>query len=438
VDVRVPDLGDFADVEVIEVLVKPGATVAKDDPLITIETEKATMEVPSPASGTVRELRIKVGGTVSSGDVIAVLDAREEDTRPEDDRTVRQPRPASGGAARPQAAAVAPPPVHKESAIELAARSAARPQSLTPIDEASFSRAHASPSVRKLARELGVDLGRVRGSGRKERVTADDVKAFVKAILQGAQAPGAAWPQVPQVDFAKFGAIEVKPLSRIQKISGLRLHASWVNVPHVTQHDEADITTLEARRIALKDQAAERGIRLTPLAFVMRASVLALAEFPAFKASLSADGASLVMKSYVHIGFAADTPHGLVVPVIRDANRKDVYELAKALAELSERARGGKLKTDDIQGGVFTISSLGGIGGSFFTPIINAPEVAILGVSRSRWQAVLEKDKFVPRLMLPLSLSYDHRVIDGAQAARFITRLSAILAETERVLEAPQ
>jgi pyruvate dehydrogenase E2 component (dihydrolipoamide acetyltransferase) len=292
--------------------------------------------------------------------------------------------------------------------------------------------------VRKLARELGVDLGRVRGSGRKERVTADDVKAFVKAILQGAQAPGAAWPQVPQVDFAKFGAIEVKPLSRIQKISGLRLHASWVNVPHVTQHGEADITTLEETRIALKDQGAERGIRLTPLAFVMRASVLALAEFPAFKASLSADGASLVMKSYVHIGFAADTPHGLVVPVIRDADRKDVYELAKALAELSERARGGKLKTDDIQGGVFTISSLGGIGGSFFTPIINAPEVAILGVSRSRWQAVLEKDKFVPRLMLPLSLSYDHRVIDGAQAARFITRLSAILAETERVLEAPQ
>jgi len=438
VEVRVPDLGDFADVPVIEVLVKPGATVAKDDPLIMLETEKATMEVPSPASGTVRELKIEVGGTVSSGDVIAVLDAREEDTRPEDDRTVRQPRPASAGGTPQETTAAAPPPARKEPAGEPAPRLAARPPGLPSIDEASFSRAHASPSVRKLARELGVDLGRVRGSGRKERVTADDVKAFVKAILQGAQAPGAALPQVPLVDFAKFGAIEIKPLSRIQKISGPRLHASWVNVPHVTQHDEADITNLEETRIALKDQAAERGIRLTPLAFVMRATVLVLAEFPVFKASLSADGASLVMKNYVHVGFAADTPQGLVVPVIRDADRKDIYELAKALAELSARAREGKLKTDDIQGGVFTISSLGGIGGSFFTPIINAPEVAILGVSRSQWKAVLEGKKFVPRLMLPLSLSYDHRVIDGAQAARFITRLSAILGETERLLEAPQ
>jgi pyruvate dehydrogenase E2 component (dihydrolipoamide acetyltransferase) len=438
VEVRVPDLGDFADVAVIEVLVKPGATVAKDDPLIMLETEKATMEVPSPASGTVRELKIEVGGTVSSGDVIAVLDAREEDTRPEDDRTVRQPRPAAAGATPQDTTAAAPPPARKEPASEPAPRPAARPPVLPPNDEASFSRAHASPSVRKLARELGVDLGRVRGSGRKERVTAENVKAFVKAVLQGAQAPAAALPQVPQVDFAKFGAIEVKPLSRVQKISGPRLHASWVNVPHVTQHDEADITSLEETRIALKDQAAERGIRLTPLAFVMRAVVLTLAEFPAFKASLSADGASLVMKRYVHVGFAADTPQGLVVPVIRDADRKDVYALAKALGELSERARAGKLKTDDIQGGVFTISSLGGIGGSFFTPIINAPEVAILGVSRSQWKAVLEGKKFVPRLMLPLSLSYDHRVIDGAQAARFITRLSAILGQTERLLEAPQ
>jgi pyruvate dehydrogenase E2 component (dihydrolipoamide acetyltransferase) len=439
VEVRVPDLGDFADVPVIEVLVKPGATVAKDDPLIMLETEKATMEVPSPASGTVRELKIEVGGTVSSGDVIAVLDAREEDTRPEDDRTVRQPRPAAAGATPQDTTAAAPAPAPKEPASEPAPRSVPRPPpSLPPIDEASFSRAHASPSVRKLARELGVDLGRVRGSGRKERVTAENVKAFVKAVLQGAQAPAAALPQVPQVDFAKFGAIEVKPLSRVQKISGPRLHASWVNVPHVTQHDEADITSLEETRIALKDQAAERGIRLTPLAFVMRAVVLTLAEFPAFKASLSADGASLVMKRYVHVGFAADTPQGLVVPVIRDADRKDVYALAKALGELSERARAGKLKTDDIQGGVFTISSLGGIGGSFFTPIINAPEVAILGVSRSQWKAVLEGKKFVPRLMLPLSLSYDHRVIDGAQAARFITRLSAILGQTERLLEAPQ
>jgi pyruvate dehydrogenase E2 component (dihydrolipoamide acetyltransferase) len=291
--------------------------------------------------------------------------------------------------------------------------------------------------VRKLARELGVDLGRVRGSGRKGRVTPDDVKGFVKGImLGGLPAQGLALPQVPHVDFAKFGSVELQPLTRIQKISGPRLHASWVNVPHVTQHDEADITSLEETRVALKGKAAERGIRLTPLAFILRACVFALAEFPAFRSSLSEDGKNLVVKKYMHLGFAADTPQGLVVPVIRDADKMDVYELAKALAELSERAREGKLKSDDIQGGVFTVSSLGGIGGSFFTPIINAPEVAILGVSRSQWKPVLQDKQFVPRLLLPLSLSYDHRVIDGALAARFITRLSAILGETDKLLEA--
>jgi pyruvate dehydrogenase E2 component (dihydrolipoamide acetyltransferase) len=315
------------------------------------------------------------------------------------------------------------------------AASAATPRALPPIDEASFARAHASPSVRKLARELGVDLGQLRGSGRKDRVTADDVKAFVKEILSGV-ARGPALPEVPHVDFAKFGAIEVKPLSRIQKISGPRLHASWVNIPHVTQHEEADVTRLEEMRAKLKDKAAERGIKLTPLAFIMRACVLALDEFPAFKASLGADGQSLVMKQYTHLGFAADTPNGLVVPVIRDVDRKDVYATAKELGELSARAREGKLKPDEIQGGVFTISSLGGIGGSFFTPIINAPEVAILGVSRNQWKPVWQGKEFAPRLMLPLSLSYDHRVIDGATAVRFVVRLAAILGEPEGLLEA--
>jgi pyruvate dehydrogenase E2 component (dihydrolipoamide acetyltransferase) len=290
--------------------------------------------------------------------------------------------------------------------------------------------------VRRLARELGVELGRVRGSGAKGRVTADDVKAFVKEIMQGGGYAAAALPAVPAVDFAKYGRIETEPLSRIQKISGPRLHASWVNVPHVTQHDEADITELEEKRAALKEQAQERGIKLTPLAFIVRACALVLAEMPLFKSSLAQDGESLVVKHYTHIGFAADTPQGLVVPVIRDADKKDLYEIAKSLATLSERARAGKLQSDDIQGGVFTISSLGGIGGRFFTPIINAPEVAILGVSRSSWQPVYRDLAFVPRLMLPLSLSYDHRVIDGAKAVRFTARLGEILASPGQLVEA--
>jgi pyruvate dehydrogenase E2 component (dihydrolipoamide acetyltransferase) len=335
------------------------------------------------------------------------------------------------------AAVETPTPAPRSAVPDAAPHPAPTARVAGTIDETGFSLAHASPSVRKLARELGVDLGRIRGSGRKGRVTPDDVKGFVKEIMRGGlPTQGPALPQVPHVDFAKFGAIELQPLTRIQKISGPRLHASWVNVPHVTQHDEADITNLEKARVELKVKAAERGIRLTPLAFVLRACVLVLAEFPAFRSSISDDGESLVIKKYMHLGFAADTPQGLVVPVIRDADKMDVYELAKALADSSERAREGKLKTDDIQGGVFTVSSLGGIGGSFFTPIINAPEVAILGVSKSQLKPIFDGEKFVPRLMLPLSLSYDHRVIDGAQAARFITRLSAILGETERLIEA--
>ncbi len=312
------------------------------------------------------------------------------------------------------------------------------PRELPAINEAGFSRAHASPSVRKLARELGVDLAQVRGSGAKSRILHDDVKAFVKAILSGQAAGPAAGglPKTPSVDFAKFGEIELQPLTRIQKISGPRLQASWINLPHVTQHDLADITDLEAKRQELKGPAKNRGISLTPLAFVMKAVVAALQEFPKVNASLADDGESLVFKKYIHMGFAADTDQGLMVPVIRDADRKDVYELASELGELSAAARDGKLKARQLQGASFTISSLGGIGGTAFTPIVNAPEVAILGVSRSSMQPVWNGAEFEPRLMLPLSLSYDHRVIDGAAAVRFTTFLGQKLADVDALLQA--
>jgi pyruvate dehydrogenase E2 component (dihydrolipoamide acetyltransferase) len=303
---------------------------------------------------------------------------------------------------------------------------------------ADFSAVYAGPSVRKFARELGVDLSRLTGSGPKARLTHDDVKAFVKKVMtEGAGAAGgAALPKIPEVDFAKFGPVETRPLGRIQRISGPRLHASWVNIPHVTQFDSADITDLEAVRAQLKGKAAKEGIKLTPLTFVLKACVKAVQEFPLFNTSLDARGENLVFKKYLHIGFAADTPNGLVVPVIRDADRKDIYELARELGELSEKAREGKLTPTQMQGGCFTISSLGGIGGTAFTPIINAPEVAILGVSRSSYQPVYRDGSFVPRLMLPLSLSYDHRVIDGALAVRFTTFLARALAEPRGLLEA--
>ena len=313
---------------------------------------------------------------------------------------------------------------------------------LPPINEPGFSRAHAGPSVRKFARELGVDLTRVKGSGFKGRITHDDVKGFVRTALAPtapatARAPaGGGLPVIPAIDFSQFGPIESKPLSRIQKISGPRLHASWVNIPHVTQFDEADITDLEATRNKLKEKASQAGIKLTPLAFIIRACVRALQEFPQFNASLDPGGANLIFKKYVHIGFAADTPNGLVVPVVHDANRKDIYEIARQLGELSEKARAGKLSPNEMQGGSFTISSLGGIGGTAFTPIINAPEVAILGVSRSVMKPIYREGSFVPRLMLPLSLSYDHRVIDGASAARFTTFLAESLATVAGLIEA--
>ena len=415
-EVKVPDIGNFKDVEVIEVMVKVGDTVTKEQGLITLETDKAAMDVPAPFAGTVKSMKVKKGDKVSEGSVVLVMDAMEETT-------------ASKPAAAP-AKTTAPAPATKPApAAQAAPARTLQPASLPPINESGFGKAHAGPSVRKFARELGVELSRVKGSGRKERITEDDVKAFVKAVMQGGAVGGGGLPKVPEVDFARFGEVEVKPLSRIKRISGPRLQAAWVNVPHVTQHDEADITDLENLRKELKSDAEKIGAKLTPLAFLVKASVAALKEYPDFNSSLDPSGQNQVMKKYFHIGFAADTPNGLVVPVIRDADKKNVFEIAKELGELAAKARDGKLKADEMQGGCFSISSLGGIGGTAFTPIVNAPEVAILGVSKSQMKPVWDGKAFQPRLMLPLSLSYDHRVIDGAAAARFTTLLSKILSE---------
>ncbi len=428
--VEVPDIGSFKDVAVIEVHVKSGDVVAADAPLLTLETEKATIDVPAPFAGTVTAVHVGVGDKVSAGSLVATLDvvagASSVAVAP---ATAKAVSAASAPAPSAPSRAVKTTPVAAPSAV------VRKPAALPPVNEAGFAKAHASPSVRQFARELGVDLASVRGSGARGRITVDDVKAFVKSVIGGTQAAGPSLPQVPVVDFAQFGAVQIKPLSRIQKISGPRLHASWVNLPHVTQFDQADITALEEQRRALKARAAAEGVKLTPLAFVLRACALTLRQFPTFNASLDAGGENLVLKQYCHLGFAADTPNGLMVPVIRDADRKDVFELARALAELSEKARNGRLSGADMQGGCFTVSSLGGIGGTAFTPIINAPEVAILGVSRSSLQPVYQDGAFVPRMMLPLSLSYDHRVIDGAEGARFIAALSQSLANVSALLE---
>jgi pyruvate dehydrogenase E2 component (dihydrolipoyllysine-residue acetyltransferase) len=463
VEVRVPDMGNFKDVAVIDVLVKPGESIEPEAPLVTLETEKATMDVPSTASGVIEKVHVAKGGTVSPGDLIVTVRAASAEPSAGAAKTGGADAPAaaagSGGAAAQSpatppvapAAAKAPPaptaPATTTSANATPPAKAAAPATkaaLPPISEPGFSQAHAGPSVRKFARELGVDLTRVKGSGFKGRITHDDVKGFVKSSLAApapaaARAPaggGGGLPVIPAIDFSLFGPVETKPLSRIQKISGPRLHASWVNIPHVTQFDEADITDLETTRNKLKEKASQAGIKLTPLAFIVRACVRALQEFPQFNASLDPSGANLVLKKYFNIGFAADTPNGLVVPVVHDANRKDIYEVARNLGELSEKGRAGKLSPNDMQGGCFTISSLGGIGGTAFTPIINAPEVAILGVSRSAMKPVYRDGTFVPRLILPLSLSYDHRVIDGATAARFTTFLAESLANVAGLLEA--
>lgn len=428
IEVKVPDIGDFKNVEIIEVLVKSGDTVETDAGLVTLETDKAAMDVPAPQAGTVKELKVKTGDKVSEGDLLLLLEvAAASSAKPVAAQKTDQPAtkaPPSAPATKSQdfsapatQIAHAPTPVTRGS--------------LPPIDEKSFTLAHASPSVRKFARELGVDLGRVTGSGPKQRITQDDVKAFVKQVMQSG-GTGSGLPQVARVDFAKFGEIEIKPLPRIKKISGPRLQASWVNAPHVTQHDEADITDMETLRKALKTDAQAKDVKITPLTFIIKACVLALKEFPDFNTSL--DGQNLVYKKYCHIGFAADTPQGLMVPVIRNVDRMNIFEIAGALGDLSAKAREGKLKADEMQGGCFSVSSLGGIGGTAFTPIVNAPEVAILGVSKAQMKPVWDGDEFMPRLMLPLSLSYDHRVIDGASAVRFTTYLGETLAQVRNLV----
>jgi len=561
VEVRVPDMGNFKDVAIIDVLVKPGEKIEPEASLVTLETEKATMDVPSTVGGIVDKVHVSKGGTVSPGDLIVTVRAEGASSGSDADAasdastgaggasdakagasgsgrgsesagsgaggkggsagveaadTVPASSPASTGSkssakagaagagagssgaagasaeaggsksasasksvakagSGPSAAgsggtgsaAAATAGTDGGSGGAAAAKGATAPQAngtaqdggtqasipggngLPPINEPGFSRAHAGPSVRKFARELGVDLTQIKGGGFKGRITHDDVKSFVKNFIakgssagaapKGVSGPGGgggALPTIPAVDFSLFGEIETKPLSRIQKISGPRLHASWVNIPHVTQFDDADITDLEDLRGKLKQKAQDAGIKLTPLAFIIRACVKALQEFPLFNSSLDPSGANLVLKKYINIGFAADTPNGLMVPVVKDANRKDVYEIARNLGELSEKARAGKLPVADMQGGTFTISSLGGVGGTAFTPIINAPEVAILGVSRSSMKPVYRDGAFVPRLILPLSLSYDHRVIDGASAARFTTFLGQTLADARGLAEA--
>jgi len=425
IEVRVPDLGTFKDVAVIELLVKPGDQIEVDASIATLETEKATMDVPSTVSGKVVSLHIARGGTVNGGDLVAIVEG-ELPTQTAAPAVAAAPAAAAAPAQPAISVVAAPAPVSAAPTVASAA-----PATLgVALDAPSFGTAHAGPSVRKLARELGVDLARVAGSGPKGRISHEDVKAWVKRALQGGLAPAApALPKVPVVDFAAFGPIEVQPLSRVRKISGPRLHASWVNLPHVTQFDEADITELEALRQSLKDRAAAEGVKLTPLAFIIAACARALLQFPNFGSSLDESGQNLVHKKYCHLGFAADTPNGLLVPVIRDADQKDIFAIARDLAQLSEKARAGKLPGSDMQGGCFTVSSLGGIGGTAFTPIINAPEVAILGVSKSVMKPVWRDSAFVPRLTLPLSLSYDHRVIDGAEGVRFTTWLAACLAK---------
>jgi len=434
IEVAVPALGDFKSVDVVEVLAKVGDVVDVDTPLATLETEKATMDVPSTAAGQVVEVLIARGDKVASGTIVVKLAPSGA--------TASTPAVPAVAAVVPTAPSTVPAAKAPAPALPAVSRSAPAQRSVlelgkAPVEEVGFSRAYAGPSVRLLARELGVDLGKVSGTGTKGRITHGDVKNWVKQTLStGTVGGGGALPRIPAVDHAKYGPIEIQPLSRIQKISGPRLHASWVNIPHVTQYDEADITELEATRAALKKPSEAKGIKLTPLAFIIRACVQVLKKHPRFNASLDEDGQNLILKQYLHIGFAADTPNGLVVPVLRDADRKDVYEIAADLASLSEKARSGKLTAADMQGGCFTISSLGGIGGTAFTPIINAPEVAILGVSKSAMKPVWNGAAFMPRLMLPLSLSYDHRVIDGASAARFTTDLAKALEHIPGLIEA--
>jgi len=428
-EVKVPDIGDFSDVPIIEVHVTKGDTVAVDDPIITLESDKATMDIPSPADGEVQEVMVKVGDAVSEGNVILTLATDQAETEPPS--LLEQQEPATEEAPAPTDAARAP------AEASVAAAATASVPAVAPTAAPDFAGVHAGPGVRRLARELEVDLTQIPGSGEKGRITRADVVAFVRGPASGAgvdAAAAAGIPEVPPQDFSKFGPIETQPLSRIKKLSGPFLHRSWLNVPHVTHNDEADITEVDAFRKQLDNEAKPQGYRVTLLAFIMKAAVVALKAHPEVNSSLTPDKAGLILKGYYHIGIAVDTPEGLVVPVIRDVDTKGIVDLSKDLGDMSAKARDGKLTPTDMSGASFTISSLGGIGGTSFTPIVNAPEVAILGVSRSKMSPEWDGSQFAPRLLLPLSLSYDHRVIDGALAARFTRQLASVLEDVRRLL----
>ena len=439
-DVLVPDIGSFDSVDVIDVLVKAGDSISQEDPLITLESDKASMDIPAPFAGTVKEVKIKVGDKVSQGSLIFTVETAEADAKTAPAKAEPEPTKPAAAPAKPAASAI-PEPTRPapEPPKPIAPQNTPNPIGISSA-AAGGKPAHASPSVRRFARELGVNLALVSGSGPKHRILQSDVQAFVKGELAKPRTDvstgGMAVLPAPIVDFSQFGDIESKPLSRIKKISGANLHRNWVTAPHVTQFDEADITDLEDFRKSMLADAEKRGVKLTLLAFLMKAAANALRNYPNFNASLSPDGENLILKQYFHIGFAVDTPDGLVVPVVRDVNKKDVLDIARDLAELSAKARERKLKLEEMQGGCFTISSLGGIGGTAFTPIINCPEVAILGVSRSSFKPVYDPKakNFEPRLMLPLSLSYDHRVIDGADGARFTSHLRMMLSDVRRLL----
>jgi len=437
-EVIVPDIGNFKAVEVIEIMVKPGDSLAADASIMTVESDKAAMDIPAPFAGTVKEIKLKVGDKVSEGSLILLMDTASADAPATAAPVVTSFTPPAA-----TAVATVPPPSHPAPEVPTHIPPKHRPDPVAAsVQVCAGKPAHASPSVRRFARELGADLCRIEGSGPHGRILKEDVQNWVKVALARPRSEdmggssGLAIPTAPQVDFAQFGEIDSQVLSRIKKLTGVNLHRNWVTAPHVTQFDEADITDLEAFRKSMLDEAAKRGVKLTLLAFLMKAVVNALRALPQFNASLVPDGETLILKKYFHIGFACDTPDGLVVPVIRDVNKKDVMDIARELGELSELARERKLKIDAMQGGCFTISSLGGIGGTAFTPIINCPEVAILGLSRASMKPVYDaKSKaFEPRLMLPLSLSYDHRVIDGADGARFTSHLRLMLSDVRRLL----
>ncbi len=422
----VPDIGDFNDVEIIEVLVSEGDMVAVEDPLITLETDKATMDIPASDAGTIIKMRVKVGDRVNQGDAVAVLEASSlnEAAPPPDLKETERETTSESTAAKTAEANSSPQQV-----------STPHPSPTATIDEVTFSNAYASPSIRRFARELGVDLRQAKGSGRKGRITREDVKSFVKqALTTGRGSGGLQVSPMPEIDFSAFGEIETRPLTRINKLTGQFLHRNWLQIPHVTQFDEADITELEKFRKSMAAEYKDQGIRLTLLAFLMKAVVSAMKKFPRFNSSLDTTGENLILKKFFHIGIAVDTPDGLVVPVIRDVDRKSLIDIAGEMGEISVKARGKKLNPGDMQGGCMSISSLGGIGGTLFTPIVNAPEVAILGVSRSAMKPVWNGEAFEPHLMLPLSLSYDHRVIDGADGARFTSYLASVLSDTRRLL----